>query len=276
MAVQYMDKLSAILNKKFAIMGIVNCTPDSFYDGGRYFNPEMAVTHALGLIDKGADVLDIGGASSRPGASPVAIEDEIRRVIPVISAIRKKSEIPVSIDTTWSEVAQAALDNGADWVNDTSAGRNDSTIVDVAARRDAAIILMHSRGTPQTMQVNPTYENVVADVISDLLSVVEKCISEGIDKNKIIIDPGIGFGKTFEHNCKLLKNMRALCELGFPVLIGTSRKSFIGTITGKKVEERLAGSLGSIASAYMHGVKLFRVHDVAETVDFLKVLSEIS
>jgi dihydropteroate synthase len=271
-----MDKLTAILDKKFAIMGIVNITPDSFYDGGRYYNHEMAVSHALTLIDKGADVLDIGGASSRPGASPVAIEDEIRRVVPVIDTIRKQSEIPISIDTTWSKVAQAALDSGADWVNDTSAGIIDSTIIDVVAQREAVIVLMHSRGTPQTMQINPTYENVVADVISDLLSAVKRCTDKGIDKKKIVIDPGIGFGKTFEHNCKILKNMKLLCGHGFPVLLGTSRKSFIGTITGKKVEERLAGSLGSIASAYMHGVKIFRVHDVAETVDFLKVLSEVS
>lgn len=271
-----MDKLTAILNKKFAIMGIVNITPDSFYDGGRYFSVEMAVSHALALIDKGADVLDIGGASSRPGASLVAIEDEIRRVVPVISAIRKESGIPISIDTTWSSVAQAALDNGADWVNDTSAGNIDGAIVNVAAQRDAVIILMHNRGTPQTMQVNPMYEDVVADVISDLLSAVRQCTDKGVDKNKIILDPGIGFGKTFEHNCKILKNMKSLCEIGFPVLLGTSRKSFIGTITGKKVEERLAGSLGSIASAYIDGVKLFRVHDVTETVDFLKVLSEVS
>jgi dihydropteroate synthase len=271
-----MEKLSAILERKFAIMGIVNITPDSFYDGGRYFSPEMAVSHAFDLIDKGADILDIGGASSRPGASPVAIEDEIRRVVPVIDAIRKESEITISVDTTWASVAQAALDSGADWVNDTSAGNIDSGILNVAAQRDGVIILMHSRGTPQTMQINPMYENVVADVICDLLSAVKRCIGKGVDKNKIILDPGIGFGKTFEHNCKLLKNMRSLCELGFPVLLGTSRKSFIGTITGKKVEERLAGSLGSIASAFINGVKLFRVHDVAETVDFLKVLSEVS
>jgi dihydropteroate synthase len=271
-----MEKLAAILEKKFAIMGIVNITPDSFYDGGRYFNPEMAVSHALNLIDKGADVLDIGGASSRPGALQVAIEDEIRRVVPVIDAIRKESEIPVSVDTTWGSVARAALDSGADWVNDTSAGNTDSGILDVVAQRDGVLILMHSRGTPLTMQINPTYENVVADVISDLLNAVKRCCDKGIDRKKIIIDPGIGFGKTVEHNCTLLKNMKSLCELGFPVLLGTSRKSFIGTITGKKVEERLAGSLGSIASAFINGVKLFRVHDVAETVDFLKVLSEVS
>jgi dihydropteroate synthase len=271
-----MDKLAAILEKKFAIMGIVNVTPDSFYDGGKYYNPETAVTHALGLIDKGADILDIGGASSRPGASPVEKEDEIRRVVPVINGIRKRSGIPISIDTTWSSVALAALDSGADWVNDTSAGSIDSTILNVAALRDAVVILMHSRGTPQTMQDNPLYGDVVRDVVSELLNAVKRCNDAGINNNRIILDPGIGFGKTFEHNCTLLRNMRSLCEPGFPVLLGTSRKSFIGTITGKKVEERLAGSLGSIASAYIQGVKFFRVHDVAETVDFLKVLSEVS
>ncbi|HEX2958929.1 MAG TPA: dihydropteroate synthase [Chitinispirillaceae bacterium] len=271
-----MEKLTAILRKKFAVMGIVNITPDSFYDGGRYFSEEMAVSHALALIDKGADVLDIGGASSRPGASLVAIEDEIRRVVPVIDAVRKETEIPISVDTTWSSVAQAALDAGADWINDISAGYIDSTIIDVVAQRDAVIILMHSRGTPQTMQVDPHYENVITEVVADLKCAVKRCTDAGIDKNKIIIDPGIGFGKTFEHNCALLKNVRSFCELGFPVLLGTSRKSFIGTITGKRVDERMAGSLGSIASAYVNGVKLFRVHDVAETVDFLKVLSEVA
>lgn len=271
-----MEKLSAILEKKYAIMGIMNITPDSFYDGGRFVSLKMAISHAMDLIDKGADVLDIGGASSRPGALPVAIEDEIRRIVPIIDAIRKESEIPISVDTTWGSVAQVALDNGADWINDTSAGHVDNSIIDVVAQRDAVIILMHSRGTPQTMQMNPLYENVVSDVISDLSIAVKQCTDKGVDKSKIIIDPGIGFGKTFEHNCTLLKNMRLLCEMGFPVLLGTSRKSFIGTITGKKVEERLAGSLGSIASAFIQGVKLFRVHDVAETVDFLKVFSEVS
>jgi dihydropteroate synthase len=271
-----MGNLTAILNKKFTIMGIVNITSDSFYDGGRYFSADNAVSHARKLIDEGADILDIGGASSRPGASPVTIDDEIERVIPVIKAIRKESTIPISVDTTWSGVAEAALACGADWINDVSAGRNDSRLFNVVAENNAIIVLMHSRETPQTMQVNPQYQNVFIEVITELWRAVKGCSDAGISANRIILDPGIGFGKTFEHNCILLKHIGLFCNIGFPVLIGTSRKSFIGKITGRDVEKRLAGSLGSIAAAYAGGVKIFRVHDVAETVDFLKVLSEIA
>jgi dihydropteroate synthase len=227
------------------------------------------------LIKQGADILDIGGASSRPGASPVAIDDEINRVVPVITEIRKYSDIPISVDTTWADVAQASLESGADWINDISAGRFDPGILSVIAKHKAVFVVMHSRGTPQTMQQNPEYHNVVDEVITEIRNAVEKCCEAGIDLNKIVIDPGVGFGKTVEHNCSILKNCNLFCNLGFPVLLGTSRKSFLGQMTGKTVEERLAGSLGTVAAAYLKGVRLFRVHDVVETVDFLNVFSEV-
>jgi dihydropteroate synthase len=270
-----MNNLSAILQKRFAIMGIVNCTPDSFYDGGRYSGVEDAFSHAMILIEDGADILDIGGASSRPGASLVSIDEEIERVLPVITAIRKESAIPISVDTPWSQVAEEALKSGADWINDISAGRFDNRLPRVVAEYKAVIVLMHSRGTPQTMQENPEYQNVMTEVITELWSAVRSCFDAGISEDQIILDPGIGFGKTYDHNCILMKGIGSFCKMGFPVLIGTSRKSFIGKITGRDVEKRLPGSLGSIAVAYAGGVRLFRVHDVAETLDFLKVLSEI-
>ncbi|MBN1604025.1 MAG: dihydropteroate synthase [Chitinispirillaceae bacterium] len=270
-----MNNLTAIVHKRFAIMGIVNSTPDSFYDGGRYSSVDAAFSHAMKLIGDGAAILDIGGASSRPGASPVTFDEEIERVLPVIKAIRKESAIPISVDTTWSKVAEAALESGADWINDISAGRFDSRILSVVAKYKAVIVLMHSRGTPQTMQENPGYQNVLAEVITELWGAVRNCFDAGISTDRIILDPGIGFGKTFDHNCTLMREIDTFCKIGFPVLVGTSRKSFIGKITGREVEKRLPGSLGSIAAAYAAGVKLFRVHDVAETSDFLKVLSEI-
>jgi dihydropteroate synthase len=265
----------SVLDKPFAVMGIVNVTPDSFSDGGLYADPDSAIRHALRLAEQGADVLDIGGESTRPAAHPVSQEEECRRVLPVIEAIAARSLVPLSIDTTKAAVARMALDAGAAWINDISATRFDSGMATLAAERRCPLVLMHSRKTPGTMQVDPIYNDVVAEVAAELNERITYCIGCGVPRENIIIDPGIGFAKRFEDNIQLLKNIHALHALGFPLLLGTSRKSFIGQITANSPGERLAGTLASIASAFARGVKFFRVHDVGETVDFLKVLSAL-
>lgn len=255
------------------IMGIVNVTPDSFFDGGSYTSVEKAVDRIRRMLDDGVDIIDIGGASSRPGAQPVSIEEELRRVLPVVEAAAKLSGSHISVDTTWSSVARAACNAGAEWINDISAGRFDGKMIEVIAETGCKIILMHSRGTPQTMQDNPDYEDVVIEVITELMDSVNRFKSGGVSDKQILIDPGIGFAKTFDHNITLMKNLDRIVDLGYPVVIGTSRKSFIGTITGKGVDERLGGSLATVAAAWRKGVEVYRVHDVAETADFLRVLS---
>ncbi|MBN1577814.1 MAG: dihydropteroate synthase [Chitinispirillaceae bacterium] len=255
-------------------MGIVNVTPDSFYDGGRYHTVDAAIAHARMLQDEGADIIDIGGASSRPGAGVVAPEEEAGRVLPVIEAVAGFFRGPVSVDTAWSAVARAALDAGAQWINDISAGRFDAGMIPLVARARCKIIVMHSRGTPQTMQDDPRFDDVVADVARELGESVDLFKRGGVDREQVLIDPGIGFAKTAAHSIELIKGLDRIVALGYPVVIGTSRKSFIGRLTGREAPERLYGTLGSVAAAYLCGVSIFRVHDVAETGDFLKVLTE--
>ncbi len=264
-----------VTGKSFSLMGIVNITPDSFYDGGRYNSVDAAVEHALKLVDQGADIIDIGGASSRPGAAQITPSEELRRVLPVVEKVVHYFKGPVSVDTTWSEVAEAVIDAGASWINDISAGRFDERLISLVARRDCTVVLMHSRGTPQTMQQCVSYKDVTLEVKSELLEAVATFISAGVKKEKIVIDPGIGFAKTARQNIRLLQDLTEFLSTGYRVLIGTSRKSFIGMITGKEVEQRLCGTLGTVASAFIRGVRLFRVHDVRETADFLKVFSVI-
>ncbi|NLP03285.1 MAG: dihydropteroate synthase [Fibrobacter sp.] len=261
----------------FRIMGVVNVTPDSFYDGGKHDTTVSAVEHSLRLAEQGADILDIGGASSRPGASPVPQEEEKRRILPVIKEVAARFSGPISVDTTWSGVAEAALDAGASWINDISAGRADPEMIRLAARRKCTMVLMHSRGTPETMQINPGYDDVVSEVREELLDACRKFIEGGVSRDKIILDPGIGFAfaKTAEHNLALLRGLDKIAELGYPVLLGTSRKRFIGQITGKEVQDRLCGTLATVAAGYLRGSRIFRVHDVDETRDFLKVLAVI-
>lgn len=273
-----MSDLSALLDigdVPFALMGIVNVTPDSFYDGGRLRSVDEAVAHARKLMEQGAVILDIGGASSRPGAEMVAPEVELQRVVPVIRAVATFFKGVISVDTTWSVVAAAALDAGATWVNDISAGRFDTAMVATVARSGAVVVLMHSRGTPQTMQRDPWYHDVTAEVTSELLEAVNRFTAGGVDPAKVILDPGIGFAKTTAHTIELLNRIEKLVELPYTVLLGTSRKSFIGSILQREVEHRLWGTLGSVAAAYQRGIRLFRVHDVAATRDFLRVLTAI-
>ncbi len=257
-------------------MGILNITPDSFYDGGTYgVDLSKTIDRAATMIADGASILDIGGESTRPGSKTISQDEELSRVIPVIEEISKRFETTISVDTTKSSVAHAAMHTGAHWINDISAGRFDSEMKTVASATDATIVLMHSRKRPETMQDNPRYSNVVANVKDELLQAVELFVSAGVNRSKIILDPGIGFAKSISDNISLLKSCHEFSNFEFPLLIGTSRKSFIGEITGKDVSQRLAGSLATIGETYRQGASIFRVHDVAETVDYLKVLSSI-
>lgn len=252
------------------IMGIVNITPDSFSDGGRFVDPAAAVAQALALVDQGADILDIGGESTRPGATPVPVSEELQRVLPVIEQLRRQTDVPLSIDTMKAEVAEAALAAGATIVNDVSALMFDVRMTRVCAQSDCGIIAMHMRGTPQTMQLNPSYVDVVAEVRDYLFARVAHLAEQGIAPERVVIDPGIGFGKTSAHNLSLLQNIATLRAGGRPVLIGHSRKRFLGTLLGKPIDERTSGTIGvSLALAEQHA-DILRVHDVGAIQDALR------
>ena len=254
------------LNKPL-IMGILNITPDSFSDGGKYSDLKAALNHVELMISEGADIIDIGGESTRPGSDSVSATEQIRRVIPVIKAIRCQLNYPVliSIDTTSSAVAKAALDAGATIINDVSAGKNDPALLTLAAQMNAEIILMHSQGTPKTMQDKPYYKNVMQEVISDLTIQITAALNAGIKKENIAIDPGIGFGKRKQDNLDLLAQLDSLVALGFPVLLGTSRKRFMGSICSEsEPSELVTATAVTTALGVMAGVQLFRVHDVKE------------
>lgn len=249
------------------IMAILNVTPDSFSDGGRFLAPEAAVDQAHQMVADGADILDIGGESTRPGAREVPAEEEAARVVPVIKALRDGGvTTSISIDTRKASVAAAALEAGADIVNDVSAMLFDAEMAEVVARSGAPICLMHAKGLPDTMQDNPRYEDVVAEVHAHLAERIEAALAAGIARDKLIVDPGIGFGKTLEHNIALIQNLHAFHSLGCPILLGASRKRFIGTITGAEVaDDRLAGSLIVAAEGVRQGVQILRVHDTKAT-----------
>ena len=251
------------------LMGIVNVTPDSFSDGGLYDTTATAVEHGLRLVSDGADILDIGGESTRPGAVAVSLEEEMRRVIPVIEALRSTSDIPLSIDTRNAAVAAAAIAAGADIINDVSALGHDPRMIEVAATTAAPVIIMHMQGTPETMQHNPIYDDVVSEIHDFFTERLRRCKAAGIEQ--IVIDPGIGFGKTREHNLAILANLSRLGDLGVPVLVGVSRKSFIGHITGLPVDQRLPASIAAAVLALRGGATVFRVHDVRESRSALDV-----
>jgi dihydropteroate synthase len=252
------------------VVGIVNVTPDSFSDGGQHATTEAAIAHGLRLAAEGADVLDIGGESTRPGAREVTLEDELARVIPVIEALAKQVSLPISIDTCKPEVMRAAVAAGAGLINDVHAlGREGA--LDMAASLRVPVILMHMRGTPADMQAGPDYDDVVAEVHTFLAQRIFACEMAGIPKKSIVIDPGFGFGKTTAHNLALLAQLARFTELGVPVLAGLSRKRTIGEITGRELGDRVFGSVAAALIAVQNGAKLVRVHDVAATVDALKV-----
>ncbi len=256
----------SMLNKETPlIMGILNVTPDSFSDGGRFTNIELAVNHGKQMIDEGADIIDIGGESTRPGAERVSIEDQIERVVHIIEAISETipQHVQISIDTTRSKVAEAALNAGAHIVNDVSGGNDDPEIINLCADRNCPYIIMHMQGSPETMQNDPTYDDVVADIKLFLENRIGDCIKAGIDKKNIVIDPGIGFGKTREHNLTLLKNLNVFVNTGYSVLLGTSRKRFMGSIcTVNSPNELIGATTATTALGVQAGVKIFRVHDV--------------
>lgn len=258
------------------VMGILNVTPDSFSDGGEFASAESALVHARRMIAEGADILDIGGESTRPGAARVSADDQIGRVCPVIEAIRRESDIAISIDTTLSEVAKAAVVAGAGILNDISAGREDAAMFALAAQRRLPVILMHMLGEPGTMQNNPDYADVTREVSEFLQKRAQAVAQSGVPAGHILLDPGIGFGKTVEHNLQLLRDLPQLAELGYRVLVGTSRKRFIGTITGvSDPHQRIYGSVASAVWSILHGVSIVRVHDVLPTVQALGMIGAI-
>jgi len=256
------------------VMGIVNVTPDSFSDGGHYAGTQKAVSHALQLVEEGADILDVGGESTRPGASPVPLQQELDRVMPVLEALVKQVNIPISIDTYKPQVMQAAITAGASMINDVRALQEEGASAIVAAS-DAAVCLMHMQGTPQTMQEHPHYDDVVHEVTSFLTARLQASLDAGIQTSRIVLDPGFGFGKTRAHNILLARELGVFCALGQPVLVGLSRKSVLGQITGNDVDARVHASVAAAVISAMKGAKILRVHDVAATKEALKIVSAI-
>ena len=271
------------LGYKTCIMGILNATPDSFSDGGRFYTYDNAVKHGLKLAKDGAHILDIGGESSRPFAAPVSEQEELDRVIPVIKALAKHISIPISIDTVKSAVAKQALDAGASIINDISAFEKDPAMADLAAQRQTPVILMHMKGTPKTMQVNPDNDDLMMEITSYLASRADYAVKKGIRKEHIILDPGIGFGKTVEHNLVLINHLEKITDLGFPVLVGPSRKSFIQKILSGKEKIPVGpdhirteyGTLAAAAASIMKGAHIVRVHDVEKLTSFSRILDSI-
>jgi len=258
----YIKEKIFLLGQRTWIMGVLNVTPDSFSDGGLFLDPEKAAQRGLELASEGADIIDIGGESTRPGSESIPPQEELSRVIPVISALREKADALISIDTTKSEVAAAALEAGADIINDVSAFRFDPRMASLAAEKDAPVVLMHMKGTPQTMQISPHYEDLLAEIKSFLREKIDEAQAQGIKKEKIIIDPGIGFGKRFEDNLTLINHLDFFEDLDSPLLVGISRKSYIGKILGASPQDRLEGTISSAIVSIIRGAHILRIHDV--------------
>ena len=257
------------------IMGIINVTPDSFSDGGKYANVEAAVMRAKQMVADGADIIDIGGESSRPGAEPITANEECRRVIPVIQALAEQSQIPISVDTYKAKVAHEALSAGACVINDITALHGDPNMCKIVADAQAGVILMHMQGVPATMQKAPTYQNVVAEVHAWLTEVASQAVDRGIDSSRIMIDPGIGFGKTFDHNLEILRHLMQFRGIGYPMLVGVSRKKFIGRILDLPVHQREEGTAATVAWSIINGANVVRVHDVAKMKQVAQVIDTI-
>ncbi len=256
------------------VMGIVNATPDSFSDGGLYLQHDNALAHAHQLIADGADILDIGGESTRPGARPVSVQEELDRVLPIIEGLRGTS-VPISIDTVKPEVMRAAINAGAQMVNDINA-LQDTAAMEAVASSNAAVCLMHKQGDPQTMQQQPHYKNVVSEISAFLRERIAAAEAAGIQRERVVIDPGFGFGKTLAHNLALLRQLKSLTELGVPLLAGLSRKSMLGALTGQDVSQRLPASVAAALIAVQRGATIVRVHDVRATVDALKIWDAVN
>jgi len=269
------DSLQVGGSRRALVMGILNVTPDSFSDGGLYYERDAAVARAEEMAGEGADIIDVGGESTRPGAEPVPEEEQVRRVVPVIEAIARRLETPISIDTSRAAVARRALDAGAQIINDVTALRDDPMMAPLAAERGAPVVLMHMKGTPRTMQIDPTYEDVVREVVSFLHERIEAAVSQGVRREQIVVDPGFGFGKTLEHNLELLRRLDELASLGAPILVGTSRKSMLGQILSVGPRDRVFGMAATVAVALERGVEMVRVHDVRAAVHVAKVIAAI-
>ncbi len=268
-------KKTLTLGKRTLLMGVLNVTPDSFSDGGLFFDKEKAIAHGIRMVEEGADVIDIGGESTRPGSKPLELEEELRRVIPVIESLSKETDVPISIDTYKSDVAQRAIAAGAEIINDISALRFDPNLAQVAARENIPLILMHIRGTPETMQKNIYYESLFSEILQYLKGSIQIAESAGVDPQQIIVDPGIGFGKTVEDNLLIIKNLYEFRILGKPILLGTSRKSFIGKILNAEAGGRLEGTLSSIAIGVLNGAHVIRSHDVLQAKKAIAVADAI-
>ena len=264
-----------ILGKRTHLMGVLNVTPDSFSDGGLYFDREKAIDHGLKMVEEGADFIDIGGESTRPGSKPIGWEEEVRRVIPVIESLAKKVDTPISIDTFKSNVAETAVEAGAAIINDISGLHFDPDLGKVAAKQDVPLILMHTRGRPETMQKDVRYESLFSEILRYLKESIQKAESAGLDPKQIIIDPGIGFGKTLEDNLLIIKNLSEFRILGKPMLLGTSRKTFIGKILNAEIDERLEGTLSSIAICVLNGAHIIRCHEVLQAKKAIAVADAI-
>lgn len=271
------------LSSRTCVMGILNATPDSFSDGGKFFNFDDAVAQGLMLVAQGADILDIGGESSRPFSKPVPADEEIKRVVPVIKALSKQVDVPISIDTMKSEVAREAIKAGASIINDITAMEHDPEMLFLAAEREVPVILMHMKGTPETMQIAPSYDDFMQEIKDYLSGRVDAAMQAGIKREKIILDPGIGFGKTVTHNLMLIKHLEQLHSLGFPLLMGPSRKSFITNILKSEFEREVPavsldaekGTLAAVAACIMNGSQIIRVHDVAAVKPLVHILDAI-
>jgi dihydropteroate synthase len=263
------------LGERTIVVGVLNVTPDSFSDGGSHFDLSRAVERAAEMEREGADVIEVGGESTRPGATPVPVEEELRRVVPVVESLAGRVGAPIAVDTYKSEVARAAISSGAAIINDVSALRFDPALANVVADSGAALVLMHMRGGPRTMQKMPPSEDIFAEIESDLKAAVELAESSGVNRDQMMIDPGIGFGKTLEQNLSIINNLQRFASLGLPVMIGTSRKSFIGRLTGRPEGERLFGTAASVAVAIMRGAHAIRVHDVKEMAEVARIADAI-
>lgn len=272
-ALKWLDNLN--LDSKTSIMGILNVTPDSFFDGDLHFRTNDAVKHGLGMVNEGADIIDVGGESTRPFSDPLPLEEELRRVIPVINALSQEIDIPISIDTYKSEVATQALKAGAKMVNDISALRFDPAMGPLVAEAGVPIVLMHMKGTPKNMQANPTYKDLFGEIIGFLSKATEQAVKIGIKRDLIIIDPGIGFGKSFDDNLKIIRELHRFSSLGQPILVGTSNKSFIGHVLDLPVESRESGTMATIAAAAMNGANIVRAHNVKAAKETVTIIDAI-
>jgi dihydropteroate synthase len=268
-------KQTFTLGKKTLLMGVLNVTPDSFSDGGLFFDKEKAISHGLKMAEEGADIIDIGGESTRPGSKPLELEEELRRVIPVIESIAKEVDVPISIDTYKSAVAQRAIGAGAEIINDISGLHFDPGLAQVAAKEDLPLVLMHIRGIPETMQKNVHYDSLLSEILQSLKDSIQRAESAGIDPRQIVVDPGIGFGKTLGDNLLIIKNLFEFRILGKPILLGTSRKTFIGKILNAQVTDRLEGTLSSIAIGVLNGAHIIRSHDVLQAKKVIAVADAI-